>query len=250
MLSNVHWRARALLGPAARSSARTIADAVLAPLWGSVVGSHATDRVALTLDDGPDAEVTPGILDLLEERQAPCTFFVLAHQVRDHPELTRRIVAGGHELALHGWDHRRLTDLPSAAATAYVRDARRLVEDIAQVAVRWYRPPYGAQSITSYRAVRRAGLDVVVWSADADDWTDGPVELVAGRAFERLRGGGILLLHERLEPGPLGERVETTFDRVEMLRGVLAGCGERGWAATTVGSLVADGARRTAWLRP
>jgi peptidoglycan/xylan/chitin deacetylase (PgdA/CDA1 family) len=126
-----------------------------------------------------------------------------------------------------------------------------VLEQITGAPVRYYRPPYGAQSVSSYLAARRAGLTVVVWSADADDWTDRPVDQVAADGLDALSAGGILLLHERLEPDPRNGAPTTTFDRADLARRVVEGVRERGWEPGTVHDLVTQGgARRSAWFRP
>ena len=136
-------------------------------------------------------------------------------------------------------------------ATRYLRQARSHLELMAGVPVRYYRPPFGSQSLKSYLAVRRAGLEVVVWSADALDWVDRPVTDVATDGLAQLQAGGILLLHERLEPDPGRGAPRTTFDRVELARQTIIGARTVNWQPCTVGALVADkGAQRSAWFRP
>jgi peptidoglycan/xylan/chitin deacetylase (PgdA/CDA1 family) len=244
-----YWAARSALGPAGRRRARGIADAVLAPLVGSIAGGDA-GQIAITFDDGPDPDVTPRLLQALHDLGVTCTFFLLTGQARQHPELVRAMDAAGHEVALHGDDHRRVTDLGYCAALRYLRVSREELEQILGRPVRWFRPPYGAQSLATYLAARRAGLQVVVWTGDADDWTDRPVADVVRTAVDALTDGGVLLLHERVEPGPRGEPVTTTFDRVVMARSVVEAALSRGLRPATVGDLVASGARRTAWFRP
>ncbi len=75
-----------------------------APLFGRVVGVGSTDRrvAALTFDDGPSGEYTPAVLDALRAEGVHATFFVLGRQAREHPDIVRRIVEEGHELASHG----------------------------------------------------------------------------------------------------------------------------------------------------
>ena len=62
--------------------------------------------VAITFDDGPHPEGTPAVLEILAAAGACATFFVIGEQVQRRPELVRRILAGGHGLALHGYQHR------------------------------------------------------------------------------------------------------------------------------------------------
>ena len=250
-MTHRYWMLRDRLGPRGRRQARAAIDAIAAPFVGSIRATRATGRVAITFDDGPDAEVTPRLLETLAALEARCTFFLLAKQARAHPDLARDLREAGHEIALHGDDHRRLTELDHRSAVLYLRAARQELAGLTGSDVRYYRPPYGSQSVASYLAARRAGLEVVVWSADAADWTDRPVGQVARDGLDGLAGGGILLLHERLEPDPRNGAPTTTFDRTDLARRVIEGARERGWEPGTVGELVrTDGARRTAWFRP
>ena len=116
--------------------------------------------------------------------------------------------------------------------------------------VAYLRPPFGSQSIRSYRAARRVGLDVVVWSADAEDWADQtPVEC-AGRARARLEPGGILLLHDGFAPEHGSDEPPPSLERAAALDLLLAGLAEDGYRATSVGKLLdVYPARRTAWFR-
>src|SRR5258708_9061974 len=71
-------------------------------------GIGMPDHMALTFDDGPDQESTPPVLDTLRERGVRATFFLLGSRVAMMPKLAAEIVAAGHEVAVHGWDHRYL----------------------------------------------------------------------------------------------------------------------------------------------
>ena len=246
-----YWKMRDRMGEERRLQARIVADAAFAPLLGSVRSTHSETRVAITFDDGPDAEVTPKLLARLEQLDARCTFFLLATQGRRHPDLVRAVRDYGHEIALHGDDHRRITEMQYSDAIRYLRNAREQLEQLAGAPIRHYRPPYGAQSVRSYLAAKRAGLDVVVWSADAGDWNDRMVEDVAADGLRSLKPGGILLLHERLEPDPGRGAPKTTFNRVRLAELVVSGARRRGWEPVTVGDAVRQyGALRTAWFRP
>ena len=246
-----HWALRGRLSPEMRHRARRAVDGVLAGPLGSWRATTSTTQVALTFDDGPDPEVTPRLLDLLDEVRAPSTFFLLVNQCRAWPTLAREIASRGHEVALHGYDHSRLTSLARGEITRHLVTAKVELEQLTEQPVTLYRPPYGAQSVRTYLATRRAGLEVVVWSADAEDWVDGAVAEVVERGLVALRPGGILLLHERLEPDPLRGAPITTFDRADVARGIIDRCRQRGLEPGTVGEVVqGSSAVRSAWFRP
>lgn len=234
----------------ARRAARRAADAVLGGWLGSINAGADQNRYALTFDDGPDPVVTPLLLDLLDELEVRSTFFLLVDQCDQHPELAREIAVRGHEIGLHGRDHRRITSFPSASAAGdYLKRAR---DDLARVTgreVAYYRPPYGAQSLSSYRAARSADLAVVVWNADVEDWVDRPAPDVADLGRRRIQPGGVMLFHERLEPDLPRAAPTTSFDRCWVVRALVGECRARGLGPSTVGDLVSAGERRTAWFR-
>jgi len=199
------------------------------------------DRVhAITYDDGPDPVQTPPILDVLARWGARATFFVLADAVRRHPDVAARIVADGHELALHGQDHRSLLTLSDREAITAVRGAKDLVEDVVGTPVRLYRPPYGAHTLRQAVGLRRLGLDLTLWSGDAVDWLDGEVATIAERAAASVFPGSILLLHDtRADPETIrpGERLPA-FDRAAVLERLLARTRGAGFREVTAGELV------------
>jgi peptidoglycan/xylan/chitin deacetylase (PgdA/CDA1 family) len=166
-----------------------------ASLVGSVTGTTSPSLV-LTFDDGPDPVETPLVLDALRENDATATFFVLLTRSLRYPELLREVQAAGHEIALHGPDHRDLTSFSHGEAVTRTRRARSDLEDIVGERVRWFRPPYGSQSPSTWVAARRAGLMPVLWSGTTWDWKDVSPEARMDKALEGARAGGVLLAHD------------------------------------------------------
>ncbi|MGC5165236.1 polysaccharide deacetylase family protein [Luteimicrobium sp. DT211] len=189
----------------------------------AALGAHgvdATERVvAITYDDGPHPEHTPRILDVLARRGVRATFFTIGAFVRERPELVRRIVAEGHALGLHGADHRSLAGRDPREVVATTLRAKAHLEDVAQVPVTMFRPPYGVMPKRQGLALWRAGLEPVMWSGDAADWTDRPVDDVVDDARRSVFPGAMLLLHDnRADPETLGpgERLPA-FDKGAVL---------------------------------
>jgi peptidoglycan/xylan/chitin deacetylase (PgdA/CDA1 family) len=243
------WKLRSRLTANGRGRARRIADSLLS--WiGSINGAvPPTRRVAITFDDGPDSTVTPEVLDLLRDRGVHGTFFLLTDRASCHPDLVRRMVVEGHEIALHADRHERFTEISILELRRRLSAAREALRVMSHQRVRFLRPPFGSQSIATYLVARICGLDVVVWGPHAEDWLQGSPEVVAARGLENLKGGDVLLLHDGLVP-PAGQ-VTPTFDRVRAFALILDGMTARGLSPTTVGELIASGStRRTAWFRP
>jgi peptidoglycan/xylan/chitin deacetylase (PgdA/CDA1 family) len=197
----------------------------------------------MTFDDGPDPRYTPKVLAHLADLRASATFFVLLTRVRRYQALLQELVAAGHEVGLHGPDHRRLTTLPAKEVLTRTRQARLALEDMTGETVRWFRPPYGAQTLATYLATRRAGLDVVLWGPSLWDWKDAPNEERLSRSTHGLRAGAIVLGHDGLADAEDGEinPVSPTLNRAQWAAEVLSNYAELGFRAVSLRDLMAEG---------
>jgi peptidoglycan/xylan/chitin deacetylase (PgdA/CDA1 family) len=246
-------RTAAHMSPSMRRAVRGAIDPVLTPI-GSISGARGgLPLVALTYDDGPDPDSTPAVLAALEEAQTKATFFMLSERAARHPMIVADVVAAGHEVALHGIDHQRLTALSSREVQDRLVRGKAVLEKVSGQPIRWFRPPHGSQNIGTYRAIRSAGLHSVVWTVAGEDWYAQDPSEVSPRLMGPLRRGGIILLHDALAGDPNAPEVPDPLQNVrgEISTAVLADLKERGLRGTTVGALVESGApQRTAWFRP
>ena len=163
---------------------------VPAELSGLSPGRH----VALTFDDGPDPVSTPSFLRLLDGLDVRATFFVLGRHLGDRG-LLREMADRGHEIGVHGWDHRPV-HRPNSLHDGIAR-TRDLVADATGAPVARYRPPYGLLTPASWWAANRAGLRTVLWSAWGRDWERRATPAsVTGLVQAQLQPGGTVLLHD------------------------------------------------------
>ena len=219
---------------------------------GSVRSVRARRDVAvLTYDDGPQPGGTDKVLAALRDAGTTATFFILVGRARRHPGLLADVVAAGHEIALHGIDHVRLTTMSPRQVRRRTLAGRHELEDLAGRPVRWFRPPYGAQHPTTWAAIRSTGLESVVWSDEVQDWEDDAVAEIAARAAG-VHPGSVLLLHDGYADASDGvdDGPPPTFDRGELSRRILGDLAERGLATSSLGDALAAGAPvRGAWFR-
>ncbi len=172
------------------------APAAHAPHLARALGIATTVEGAvpqLTFDDGPHAQATPLVLELLREHRVSATFFLVGEQVRRTGALRDEIAAAGHGIALHGDTHRTLLRLaPRALAGDLDRGAASVRPTVA-----WHRAPYGAYSLTSLRAVRARGMRPLLWTRWGRDWrARATPEQIARDVTRDLRAGDVLLLHD------------------------------------------------------
>jgi peptidoglycan/xylan/chitin deacetylase (PgdA/CDA1 family) len=154
-------------------------------------------HIALTFDDGPDPASTPEFLRVLDEHQVKATFFLLGRMLSAAPKLGRDLVEAGHEVAVHGWDHRpTLIRTPYAIYNDLAR-ATDLTATITGQTPRWYRPPYGVLSTSTLTAARRLNLTPVLWTNWGRDWERRATpHTILATLTRNLDGGATVLLHD------------------------------------------------------
>jgi len=166
-------------------------------LFPLLAGQGLPGHVALTFDDGPDPAATPRFLDALAARGVRATFFLLGSQVMLAPRLAARIAAQGHEIGVHGWEHRYLPLRGPRAVRDDLARAADIIADRTGVLPWLFRPPYGVLSGPALVAARGLGLTPVLWSAWGREWTPGATPGSVLATLRRgLGDGATILLHD------------------------------------------------------
>lgn len=169
----------------------------------------ARGEIALTIDDGPDPEVTPRVLDLLDAAGVKASFFCIGHVTRRHPALCREIVARGHRVENHGDAHAKLfAAFGSRRMAADIAAAQATLSDISGQAPRFFRPTAGLRNPLLDPVLARLGLQLASWTRRPFDTRIGNPQIVYRRLARDLAGGDILLLHDgHAARTPAGEPV-------------------------------------------
>ena len=157
----------------------------------------ARGEIAVTIDDGPDPQVTPAVLALLEEHAVRASFFCVGERIARHPQLAREIIARGHGLENHSQRHlRRFSLLGPGALRAEIAAAQESIVQATGVAPRFFRAPAGLRNLFLERELARAGLRLVSWTRRGFDTVTAEPERVLARLTRGLAAGDILLLHD------------------------------------------------------
>jgi peptidoglycan/xylan/chitin deacetylase (PgdA/CDA1 family) len=173
-------------GPAARSSTLTLTRI---PVSGPYI--------AITFDDGPHASFTPRLLDLLRQRNLKATFYVCGNNAELYPDLLRRMIADGHEIGNHSYNHPNLGKMSQDQVRSQLSRTHEAIVRATGVAPRTMRPPYGSFTQAQREwAMKEFGYPTVLWSVDPFDWKKPGAGVIASRILAGTNNGGIILAHD------------------------------------------------------
>jgi peptidoglycan/xylan/chitin deacetylase (PgdA/CDA1 family) len=152
---------------------------------------------ALTFDDGPHAQGTPAVLEILAAANVGATFFLVGEQLRRNPTLGDEILAAGHEIGLHCDRHRNLLRLAPWQVRADIDRAQATIEDLTGHSPTLYRPPYGVLNAAALRLAQSRGWRTLLWSQWGRDWeAHATPDSIAARVTSGAGAGSVLLLHD------------------------------------------------------
>lgn len=162
-------------------------------------GARRRGEVALTFDDGPDPDVTPRVLDLLEGHGATASFFLIGRRAARHAPLVRELVCRGHSAENHTHRHPAgFAALPFGAMRREIAAAQDAIADAAGpgAAPRFFRPPAGIRSPLLDPALSAVGLLHVSWTRRCFDTVRRDPAPLLRRLGRGLAAGDVLLLHD------------------------------------------------------
>jgi peptidoglycan-N-acetylglucosamine deacetylase len=171
----------------------------LGPNWTRLPAgaATATGAIAITIDDGPDPEVTPRVLALLASHQAKATFFCIGERVAQYPHLARQIVEQGHGIENHSFHHPLTFSLmgPKGMAAEIQRTQQIIASTTGEVA-QFFRAPAGLRNPFLEAVLVQAHLRLVSWTRRGFDTVNTRPERVLGKLTRGLCAGDIVLLHD------------------------------------------------------
>lgn len=197
------------------------------------VFSHKNDamKIALTFDDGPHAEYTRQILDILEEYHVHATFFMIGINAQRHPELVSAVADAGHEIGNHTYSHDKPYQMSIEALLGELQTTEEIIESSSDCAPVLFRPPEGVNTPVISEAASEMGYRIILWSVDTRDWDSRTtLQSAVDNVLTNTSSGSIILFHDAVS-----RKVSITPDAI---RAVIPALLDRGYQFVTVSELL------------
>jgi peptidoglycan/xylan/chitin deacetylase (PgdA/CDA1 family) len=170
---------------------------LLGPNWVRLPAQNGAARVAITIDDGPDPDVTPRVLEQLAAHRARATFFCVGVRVERYADLAREIVSRGHAIENHTQRHRHnFSLLGPTGMSAEIARAQESILRVTGSTPRFFRAPAGLRNPFLDPVLARLQLHLASWTRRGFDTVNANPDAVYRRLANPLRDGDILLLHD------------------------------------------------------
>lgn len=195
-------------------------------------GPPQQKRISLTFDDGPDNLWTPRILWVLAQYEVRGTFNCVGQRVEQNPQMLLRIVQQGHMLGNHSYNHPNFTKIPIGEARSQLNYTSDIIQRVAGVRPRFFRPPYGALNDALIRMIAGLGYKILYWNVDSLDWAGLTAEQVSTNVLSHAGPGSIILMHFA---GGVGESLEDTVQSLPYLIQTLR---KEGYTFVTIADLL------------
>lgn len=153
--------------------------------------------VALTFDDGPNPEVTPQLLDVLERNGIIATFFLVGERAERNPEIVTLIRERGHQIGAHSYHHKFAWLMSPWKTWREWEDCNTTLERLIGDEINLVRPPWGTFNLCTWWWMKKHCKQIVLWSAEGHDWQKKrSPEQIIDRITRQITPGGIILLHD------------------------------------------------------
>lgn len=181
-------------------------------------GPYNKAEVALTFDDGPDLVHTPRVLDKLKTYGVKATFFLLGESVEKHPEVVKRMVAEGHVVGNHTYNHPNLVQVSDEEYHSQILRTGEIIQGVAGYFPKFFRPTYGSINENQVKWATEQGLMIVQWSIDTLDWQGLSAETITENVLANAFPGSVILQHSAPAEGKLAGSVDALDQMIPQLQ--------------------------------
>jgi polysaccharide deacetylase family sporulation protein PdaB len=182
----------------------------------AIAGTRTEHKVvALTFDHSWGNKFTPAILDTLKQNNLKVTFFIMGPWAQKYPEVAKRMVTDGHEIASHGYRHENYGDMTADWVHSDIEKAHALIKEVTGVDAKLIRPPNGHYSQQSLKVTDEMGYKTIIWNIDSLDWKNPGRDVIVERVMKRLKPGGIILMHASDTPVQTAEALPILLEKIK-----------------------------------
>ncbi|HHY40571.1 MAG TPA: polysaccharide deacetylase family protein [Syntrophaceticus sp.] len=160
-----------------------------------VNGFTSEKMICLTFNDGPDDQVTPQILDILNKHHVKASFFFTGSKLEQNPELVKRAYHDGHLVLGHGWSQQQQISLSQQEIRKEIQMTEDKIYELIGERPSLFRPPAGYIDKNTASIIKNKGYKIVLWSIDTMDWTQTDKISIVKNVTENIRPGDIILMH-------------------------------------------------------
>ena len=182
---------------------------IIKKIFSKVIWSlpNTDNQIYLTFDDGPTPEITNWVLDQLQQHQAKASFFCIGKNIEKNPELFQKIIAQGHAIGNHSFDHLNGWKTTTEDYIENIEKCQAIIEKTAttknSLTSKIFRPPYGKIKNTQINELKKKGYEIIMWdvlSADFD--TSISKEECLKNVVSNIRPGSVIIFHDSIKASP------------------------------------------------
>lgn len=182
----------------------------------AIAGTRTDAKVvALTFDHSWGNKFTPSILDTLQKNDIKVTFFIMGPWAAKYPEVAKRMVADGHEIASHGYRHENYGDMTAEWVREDITKSHALIKEVTGAEPSLIRPPNGHYSQRSLKVTDELGYKTIIWNVDSLDWKNPGRDVIIDRVMKRIKPGSIILMHASDTPVQTAEALPILLDKIK-----------------------------------
>ncbi len=152
-------------------------------------------KIAITFDCAWGAEDMESILSTLKNHNCKATFFVLGTWAEQNPDTMKKIVADGHEIGNHSYNHTHYTAMSQNEMLSDIDKCNKAIKDTSGISPTLFRAPSGDYNNSVIETVHSKNMEYIQWSVDSLEWRNLNCEQMLGRIIPKTKSGDILLFH-------------------------------------------------------
>jgi peptidoglycan/xylan/chitin deacetylase (PgdA/CDA1 family) len=159
----------------------------------------------LTFDDGPTPEITEWVLEQLKQYNAKATFFCIGNNIEKHPEIFKKIIADGHSIGNHTFNHVKGWKTSNQTYFEEVDNCEKTIQNfsINSTQTKLFRPPYGKIKLYQSKVLRKKGYKIIMWDVLSVDFDRNiSPEKCLSNVTENIANGSILVFHDSTKAFP------------------------------------------------